>query len=426
MSKNKALRITTLPQKSLVAPAQKTGKLGKTPALNPYNTQQTYEVDYFRFYESLYRKEITDWQQARMIRRDPFNPLTYMIQQLYKDSMLDNHLSGAIENRLLRVLNKQFFLKDKDGNVDKERSAYIQKKWFKHIVRKALESKFYGYSLVFISDGDQGNIRKVADLPRESVIPERHIILKNYYDPAGDQMNFTDFPNFLIYIQLMPDAIGMLESVSPLTVFKRHSWASWDNFEQIFGIPIRIARTMIDTKKHKDDLQKWLEAMGSNSYGIFDKRVDLEIKESTNRDAFKVFAEKVALINKEISKRILGQTMTMDDGSSQSQANVHLETLEQITSADISDIEDWCNNDFLPVLRAWGYDIPDGYYLDIVANSKVDPSDKIKVDGILLENGYNLDNDYIEQTYEVVLDKNNPKSAVKPAPLNYKPDDFFI
>lgn len=409
----------------LQAPAT-TGKKGKIPPLNPDLQQDNkFEIDYFRFYESLYRKEIIDWQNARVNRHDPFNPVTYSIQQLYKDSMLDNHLSGAIENRMLRVVNKQFTLKDKDGNPDIERSALIQTKWFKHLVRKALESKFYGYSCCLLRDVTYGSINRIADIPRENVIPERGIILKNSFNPSGESLSILDYPSFVIYIQLMPDAFGILERIAPLTIFKRHSWASWDEFEQIFGVPIRIAKTMIDTKKHKDDLQLWLETMGTSSYGIFDKRVDLEIKENNRSDAHAVFSEKIALLNKEISKGILGQTMTMDDGSSKSQADVHLQTLEEITNADIADIEDWFNDDFINVMRNLGYDIPDGYYLEIISNASINPAEKIKIDGVLMQNGWNLTKEYIEQTYEVKVDEANPKSEPKaPVPTDPKKQSF--
>ena len=426
MTKQKNTKLVERTTKTLAA-QNNSGKLGKQPPLQP-QTQGKYEIDYFHFYESLYRKEVSDWQEARIIRRDPFNPVTYPIQQLYKDALIDNHLSGAIENRILRVINKQFVLKDKDGKHNPELSAFIQTKWFKHIVRKALESKFFGYSLVLIQEASSGNIRKVIDLPRENVIPERGILLKNAFNPAGESMVYSNFPNYLIYIQLMPESIGILERIAPLTIFKRHSWASWDQFEQIFGIPIRIAKTMINTKEHKDDLQKWMENMGSLSYGIFDKRVDIELKENNRSDAHKVFSEKIAIINKEISKGILGQTMTMDDGSSQSQATVHLQTLEEITNADIADIEDWCTDEFLPVMRSWGYNIPEGYYLEIAANSSMNPAEKIKVDDVLMRNGWNLDHDYVEQTYEVKLDKDEPRrpTSSETQPLSLHGEDSIF
>lgn len=385
------------------------------PELHPETEPGKMEIDYFHFYESLYRKEVTDWQNARIARRDPFHPVTFHIQQLYKDSVLDNHLSGAMENRILRVINKQFIIKDPDGNPDQKRSSFVQTKWFRHTVRKALESKFFGYSMVFLSDFTSGQVRKVTDIPRENIIPEFGLLLKDAVNLQGEAIRYQDFPNCLIYIQLLPEAVGILERIAPMTIFKRHSWASWDEFEQIFGVPIRIARTLIDSKKHKDDLQQWLEMMGSANYGIFDKRVDIEIKENSKTDSFNVFLQKITAINKEISKGINGQTMTMDDGSSQSQANVHLQIQEEITQADIQDIEDWANDDFFPVMRAIGYDLPEGYYLDIVANTSMNPMDKIKIDEALMRNGYRPSREYIEQTYEVVLDEDSgPAQAKEP------------
>lgn len=391
----------------------KSNRNGKRPELTDTRGSGKMEIDYFRFYESLYRKEVADWQLSRQARRDPFNPITYLIQQLYKDAMLDNHLQGAIENRILRVVNKEVVLKDGNDKVDKNRSKQIQKRWFRYIVRKAMESKFYGYSMCFINDFSSGSIRKVIDIPRENIIPERGLIVKEAFNSSGESIPYTQFPNHLIYIQLLPEAVGILERIAPMTIYKRHSWASWDEFEQIFGVPIRIARTMINTKKHKDELQNWLEVMGTASYGIFDKQTEIEIKENQKSDSFNVFMQKINTINKEMSKGILGQTMTMDDGSSQSQAEVHQQTYQDITDADIMDVQDWISDDFLPVLRNLGYDIPEGYYVELVEKTVIKPKDKIKIDGELLRSGVPLTDEYLEDTYDVKIDKEKPRTEPK-------------
>lgn len=406
------------PDNRMLAVAKKQNdnkRLGQSPKLTDTRGSGKMEIDYFHFYESLYRKEVNDWQNSRIVRRDPFNPITYPIQQLYKDAMLDNHLQGAIENRILRVVNKEFVLKDPEGVVDPERSRFIQKRWFRHMVRKAMESKFYGYSLCFINDFGSGNIRKVTDIARENVIPERGLLLKEAYNPSGEAIHYPLFPNYLIYIQLMPDAVGILERIAPMTIYKRHSWASWDEFEQIFGVPIRIARTMINTEKHKNELQSWLETMGTSSYAILDKQVDIEVKENQKSDSFNVFLQKIEVINKEISKGIVGQTMTMDDGSSQSQAEVHRQTYQEITDADIMDVQDWASDDFLPVMRNLGYDIPEGYYVELLEKAVIKPQEKIKIDGELLRAGVNLTDDYLEDTYEVKVDRNNPRTTREPS-----------
>ncbi len=382
---------------------------GKKPPITDTRGSDKLEIDYFHLYESLYRKEVADWQKSRIARYDPFNPITYLIQQLYKDAMLDNHLQGGVESRILRIVNKEFILKDKDGHRDNVRSLYVQKRWFRKLVRKAMESKFYGYSMVFINNYTLGNIKGFTNVNRENIIPEKGLLLKDACNPTGTAIDYTLFPNHLIYIQLSDNAVGILERVAPMTIYKRHSWASWDEFEQIFGVPIRIARTMINTKKHKDELQSWLEVMGTASYGIFDKQTEIEIKENQKSDSFNVFDKKIERINKEISKGVVGQTMTMEDGSSQSQAEVHLEIYNDYTDADIMDVQDWVSDDFLPVMRNLGYDIPEGHYFELVEKTNIKPKDKIKIDGELLRAGVNLTDKYLESTYDVEIDKNNPR-----------------
>ncbi len=402
----------------------KLAKFGKKPELVDTRGNDKMEIDYFRFYESLYRKEITDWIQAREIRHDPFNCLTYHLQQLYKDSMLDNHLQGAISNRILRVLNKEFIFKDAEGNIDRKCSAQIQTKWFRKLVRKAMESYFYGYSMIFVNDLNSKE-RTLVDIPRENILPERGRIIKHSFDVNSGAINYKDYPNHFIYVQLGDDAFGILERVAPMTIFKRHSWGSWDEFEQLFGVPIRIARTMINTEKHKDELQSWLETMGTASYAIFDKQTEIEIKENSKPDAFNVFYQKIQAVNKEISKGILGQTMTMDDGSSQSQANVHMEIYDEITSSDITDIQDWVNDDLLPVLLNWGFDIPEGYYFEIIEKQVIKPMDKIKIDEILLKAGFNIKPDYVEEFYGTPLDEQEPSREADSNMLSGEKENFF-
>lgn len=379
-------------------------------------------IDYFHLYENLLRKEIDDWINARTARRDPFHPVTYYQQQLYKDALLDNHLAGAIDTqRILPVINKEFLVRDPKGNTDTVRSALIQGKWFRDILRQALLSIFYGYSLIFV-DNLASPSRTILNVHRENVVPELGRILNNPLDLSGRHIDYRQFPAYFLYASLGSDTIGLIESVAPLTIYKRHSWASWDEFEQIFGLPIRIARTAINTREHKDDIQAWLETMGTAAYAILDKQTDIEIKESNHSDAYHIYLEKVNAANREISKRILGQTMTMEDGASLSQAQVHEKMLREVHNSDLTELTDWVNDTLFPVLRLHGFDIPEGYTFAAQDREVISPKEKIAIDQALLNAGYNLDPAYIEKFYGTPLDKDNPRRDTL---LSFGQHDFF-
>lgn len=396
----------------------------KSPILPVPDTQKaTYTVDYFHLFQSLYRHELTDWAEARAARHDPFNPVTYHIQQLYRDALLDNHLSGAIDSqRILPLLNKAFVIRDPAEKIDPDRSRLIQGRWFRDIIRQAMWSIFLGHSLIFINSAADPAARRIININRENVIPERGIILSNPLDTSGTHIRYTDFPSFFAFAALGDKPAGILESIAPLTIYKRHSWASWDEFEQIFGLPIRVARTAINTQHHHDELQQWLQAMGTASYAIFDKNTDIELHESQHKDAYHIYLEKINAVNKEISKRVLGQTMTSEDGSSLSQAEVHRKILEDVQESDRTEVSEWVNETLLPILRAQGVDIPEGYSFAITDRSNIKPKDKIAIDQVLLNAGYNIDPDYIQDFYGTPLDQSQPRSS---GSLALSAADFF-
>ena len=380
-------------------------------------------IDYFNTYQSLYRKELDDWMQARTYRRAIVNPTTIHIQQLYQDSLIDVFLRRQIEQRILRVTNRNIVIKDKDGKIDSDRSAMFQSKVIRTIIKKAMESKFFGYSLLYVEQWQPGQIIKLREIPRGNVIPETGMLLKNAYNP-GEGIRYEDYPNFLLFSSLGDNTVGYLENISPLTILKRHSWASWDEFEQMFGVPLRIAKTMVTTPEHLSDLSTFLESMGSTGHMVLPKTDELEVLQSTQTDSFGVFNEKRKAINEEIAIGISGQTMTSMQGSSRSQSETHLKTLDEITADDIQDVLDYLGNELIPILRNLGYDIPDGHVFDLMSRTNISILDKSKIDEILLTAGYRLDQNYIQETYDVVLDKDTP--VVLPTPQNNKALDFFV
>ncbi|HAX15726.1 MAG: hypothetical protein CMF34_01895 [Leeuwenhoekiella sp.] len=367
-------------------------------------------LDLVRQQHSVYRQEISDYQMARLERLNTQAPATYLLQTLYKDVILDAHLTAVMENRILRIVNKRFVIKDEKGVADHERSEFLNRRWFTDTVRYVMESIFYEYSLIhWIKDVD-GKILKARKIPREHVNPDRGIVVKSVYDQTG--LPYEEFP-FDLQLAKLYDGYGLLEKAAPLTILKRHSWASWDEFEQIFGMPIRIAKLGTMNDEVKNEVASWLKTMGTASYGVFPQFADIEIKEANNRDAFNVFMKKIETVDSQLSILVNGQTMTTQDGSSRSQAEVHENTQDELTEADLRNVVHWLNDNLVPVLRNAGYDIKDTERIGVEMLS--DPIDKMKIDEKIMNNsGYRLTQKYLESTYGVELEP-------LPAPTPPKP-----
>jgi hypothetical protein len=335
-------------------------------------------LDLVRQTHSVYRQEIDNWQMARQERLNTESPFTYRLQDLYKDVMIDSHLTAMVESRILRVVNKNFVLKDKKGVADPERSEFLHKRWFTDALRYSMESIFYEYSLLFFEKTPEGKIARVKKVPREHVNPETGLVVKSVYDTTG--LPFNEFPFDLLFAKLY-DGYGLLEKAAPLTVLKRHSWASWDEFEQIFGMPIRIAKLGTLSDDVKNEVASWLKTMGTASYGV-----------------------------------------GSSDGSSRSQAEVHERTQDEITEADIKNVLNWINDQLVPLLRHCGYDIKEDEHIGV--ELVTDPAERMKIDEkVMMHSGYKLSKEYLEKTYGVELEDAPEPPAPIPGKEDPKPDE---
>lgn len=349
---------------------------------------------------NLWRKEINDWQSARYARYSAEYPKNLLMQELYEDVMLDGHLTGITENRTLRTTNKNFVFAI-NGIVDETLTEYIADKvWFEYTLDKAHQSIYYGGSLLWVKEFEKGNIKEVELVPRGQVIPERKVLLYDTYSDKG--IDFSDITDVLWYAELY-NPVGLLEKASVYTILKRHSWGSWDEFEELFGIPIRIAKIASQSDAVKNEVAGWLEEMGSAPYGVFPIGTEVEIKENSKTDAFAVFLKKIEALDKELSKLVLHQTMTTDNGSSKAQGSVHENTLQEVIYSDEKKLLTFLNKYVVPAMRSFGYAIPDN--AKIIVDKTKDPNSQIKIDSEFMRAGYFLKQDYIERVYGTEIEE---------------------
>lgn len=359
----------------------------------------------------LWRKEIDHWQQARYARYSLDNPQNYLMQELYEDIILDGHLTGITENRTLRTTNKNYIFAIDNIKDDKLTTFIEGKQWFEDTLQFAHQSTYVGGSPLFVSEFVKGEIKKVELVPLKNVIPEKRCIL---YDISSNKgIDFTDIKDFIWYSEFY-NPVGILEKAAVYTILKRHSWGSWDEFEELFGIPIRIAKIASQSDTVKNEVAGWLEEMGSAPYGVFPLGTEVEIKENSKTDSFNVFFKKIEALDKELSKLILHQTMTTENGSSKAQGSVHENTLEQVVYSDEKKMIAFLNDVVVPGMRLLGYNIPEN--ARIIVEKTKDPNKQILIDKEFISGGYILKQDYIESTYGTEIESMPTSKTPEPEP----------
>jgi len=363
-------------------------------------------VDVIRRQRRLWRKEISDWQAARFARYNADIPRTWYLHEVFEDIMLDGHLTGITENRTLRTTNKDYIFAI-DGKKDDNLTELIKgKEWFDLLIDEAHKSAYFGYSLLWVKDFAKGEIKEIELLPRGLVVPEHKVLLYDLSSTTG--IDFTDIKDVLLYAQFYSN-VGLLEKAAPYTILKRHSWGSWDEFEELFGVPIRIAKIASSSETVKNEVADWLEEMGSAPYGVFPTGTEVDIIENSKTDSFNVFYKKIEALDKELSKLILHQTMTTENGSSKAQGGVHENTLKEVIAADEKRMLSFLNVRLVPAMRLLGYSIPET--ATITVEQTKDPTAQIVIDKEFMSNGYVLKQSYIEEVYGTEIERMPAENA---------------
>jgi phage gp29-like protein len=129
-------------------------------------------------------------------------------------------------------------------------------------------------------------------------------------------------------------------------MLKSYDVSSWAAFIDRYGYPIRLGK--YGKKATEDDiktLKRAVASIGQDFGAVIPESAILEIIESKTTDstsnAYKNMAD---WIDKQISKLVLGQTMTTDEGSSKSQSETHERVRDDIADSDIQQIIDTINN----------------------------------------------------------------------------------
>ena len=155
----------------------------------------------------------------------------------------------------------------------------------------------------------------------------------------------------------LPDDLGLLLKAATQTIAKKNMLAFWDTFGEIFGMPMRIARTTSRDPKEHAQLMSMLDTSGTKLSMVTTTETEIEFKETAKGDAYNVYNQRVDRANSELSKLIIGQTMTIEDGSSLSQSETHLQVFENLVEADKDMLRDIINNQLIPRMAKHGFPV---------------------------------------------------------------------
>lgn len=358
---------------------------------------------------AFYRQDIGRWRRAHEAAVDVDNPRRADLYNVYADAMLNSHLEGCLGQIEDAVKARAFLVRNaKTGKTAPDKAAILEMPWFGAFLHLCLETEAWGHSLIELGNViDQRGIRVIDNvtlIPRSHVVPERGIILPNINDDFSQGVDYRDNPNLTPYLVEVEakEPLGLLLKVAPSTISIKNAEGFWDTFAEMFGIPIRWASSPSDDPADKASIMSALRQMGAAAYAVFPEGTQINFLETQKGDAFEVFDRRISRAQNSISKAILKQTMTLEDGSSLSQAEVHLDIFDRVVDSRLATIANIVNWQLLPKLQAMGLPFTDDDRFEWDDTLDLSPEQQVEIERMILDH-YEVDPSYFAEKYGISI-----------------------
>lgn len=204
------------------------------------------------------------------------------------------------------------------------------------------------------------------------------------------------------------DDLGLLLKCAPYVIWKRGDVGDWTTFAEIFGMPLKVGKFPSHDSNARKELNEAMEVAGAANSITMPDTCSIEFVQNTTSQTGKgVHGTLADWLNGEISKIILGNTMTTDAEGGNYKGEVHQDSEAGIFKADRRFVLRILNSTFWELLQMHGYNPGEGsfHYID---EDNTPVKDRISIDKEL-NNIIEMDPGYYYEKYGVPVPKGGAK-----------------
>lgn len=211
----------------------------------------------------------------------------------------------------------------------------------------------------------------------------------------------------------LPIRGGLARCAAWAYLFANFSLRDWVVFCEAFGMPLRLGKFPAGTSPEDVDvLKQAVWGIGSDWAAVVPDGMVIEfIERKISTSGTTIYEGLLRYLDEQVSKGVLGQTMTADNGSSRAQASVHNEVRHDLLRLDARQLGGSLNRDFVRPLIDLNLG-PQARYPRIVL--QVEEPEDVQALAVVLEKLVPLG---LEVEQSVVLDKIGLPAPAKGAKL---------
>lgn len=201
-------------------------------------------------------------------------------------------------------------------------------------IKSRLQKRFFWDSI-----DDSFKVR-TQEFPSGLIVPENKFILHRYKARSGH-----------------PSRAGVLRVVAWMYLFKNYDVKDWVSFCEVFGMPLRLGKYAPGASdEDKEALMQALVKIGTDAAGIIPEGTEIDFHEANKTSSIDVYERLARYCDEQMSKAILGQTLTSDSGGgSFAQSKTHNEVRHDLTVADCKALASTLRRDLLRPLVLFNF-----------------------------------------------------------------------
>lgn len=300
--------------------------------------------------ESMQAQTLEEWKLALLLANNFEHPDKSLLQSLYNNLLLDNHLGSIIDSRILHSQRSPFKITDNDGYEVEELTFLLERTWFEDFVRIALNSRFEGVKLIEIYELDPhtSELLEVEEIPMAHFDAIRGIIKKRPDEQTGWPYKDGQLANHYIQVGKNKD-LGLLAKMAPVILSKKLGFGSWLDYVEKYGVGnLFITTDREDTGRLKQlvEAAKNFKASGF-MVGRGNEKFEIKGSDAGNPQNFDLLIERA---NTEMSKRILGGSGITDEKSFVGSAEIQFRMAKDRYDSDRLLLKNVINQQLFPRL----------------------------------------------------------------------------
>ena len=362
------------------------------------------------------------WRYANNLVENVVYPQYWALTQVYNEIEIDPTVMTNKEIRKNYVHSREFTVL-KNEKEDEKVINFFKSSWFQTFVDETLESIFYGYKLIQIEGIENDSISGIRVAKQQNVNPKvsRLLEVPQNIHSGIDFNNDEEFSEWLIFIS--PSTYdkhyyGLYNVLAPIVLNRRAAQNAMSDYVDRFGSPNLVYKSPVMDDNKRFQTHQFLSEYNNLSYAIVPDTDELTITESTGKSA-EVYLEAIKYLETSISKVILGSDISSEK-SFVGSANIHEGIVNDYSLADIKFVENVINNQLIPKMIKLGLNFLNGVKFKYLTQPKPNEDTLFNQVISLIQNGYEIEDDYITATFgipvkkkiEEVINKNNLETDV--------------